>query len=157
VLRNGVESLLVVQQQYSKLNGAMAINNTNKSHAKRPSIIRGPSEPQLLEWTFNDLLIERCRYQPDNVALICPQQKVQCTYAQLQNRSRRVAAGLHNLGVKRGDRVGILLGNRIEYVEVRQAYPLVTAKLYECLPVTMYTTSIIEERQASKQLSLTRQ
>jgi mevalonyl-CoA ligase len=99
----------------------MAINDTNRSQSKRPSIIRGPAEPKLLEWTFNDLLTDRCRYQPDNVALISPQQNIQYTYAQLQNRSRRVAAALRNLGVQRGDRVGILLGNRIEYVEVRRA------------------------------------
>jgi non-ribosomal peptide synthetase component F len=92
----------------------------NSTQQRRASIIWGPSEPPLLEWTFNDLLNERCRTHPNNIALSCPQQSLEYTYRQLQERARQVACALHTLGVRRGDRVGILLGNRAEYIEVSQ-------------------------------------
>jgi fatty-acyl-CoA synthase len=40
------------------------------------------------------------------------------TYAQLDERSGRLAAALHAAGVRRGDRVGSLTGNRPEHVEL---------------------------------------
>ena len=40
------------------------------------------------------------------------------TYAQLRDRACRVAAGLRALGLARHDRVGLLLNNRIEWVEI---------------------------------------
>ncbi|KPI37994.1 putative acyl-CoA synthetase YngI [Cyphellophora attinorum] len=108
----------------------------------RLSIIQGPTSPPLLEWTFNDLLDERCRRQPNHTALICPQQSTQLTYSELQTRSRRLAACLHGAGVGRGDRVGILLGNRAEYVEIF----LACAKLgaYATLFNYAYTQSELE-------------
>jgi mevalonyl-CoA ligase len=108
----------------------------------RLSIIQGPTSPPLLEWTFNDLLVERCRRQPNHIALICPQQSIQLTYSELQTRSRRLAASLHEAGVGRGDRVGMLLGNRAEYVEIF----LACAKLgaYATLFNYAYTQSELE-------------
>jgi fatty-acyl-CoA synthase len=39
-------------------------------------------------------------------------------YNQLDNRSRRLADGLASLGLQPGDRVAVLMSNRLEYVEV---------------------------------------
>ena len=39
------------------------------------------------------------------------------TYAELRDRSLRLAGGLRGLGVAPGDRVAVLLGNRIEWPE----------------------------------------
>lgn len=39
------------------------------------------------------------------------------TYAELRDRSRRLAHGLAELGVQQGTRVALMLGNRIEHVE----------------------------------------
>ena len=38
------------------------------------------------------------------------------TYAALRHEVRRVAKGLHALGVRKGDKVAILMGNRPEWV-----------------------------------------
>ncbi|KAH7379126.1 hypothetical protein DE146DRAFT_773866 [Phaeosphaeria sp. MPI-PUGE-AT-0046c] len=85
---------------------------------ERLSILSGPSSPSLLEWTFNDVLEQRCAAHAEHIALVSPQQGISYTFAELQHRARRLAYGLHNLGVGRGDRVGVLLGNRAEYVEI---------------------------------------
>jgi long-chain acyl-CoA synthetase len=52
------------------------------------------------------------------VAVISQQQDEIITYAELHNISDNLAAGLHATGVKRGDRVAVMLGNRSEYVHV---------------------------------------
>ena len=51
---------------------------------------------------------------PDGEALVCGDQRL--TYAQLDIEVGRVAAGLAARGVGKGDRVAMLLGNRIEFV-----------------------------------------
>jgi long-chain acyl-CoA synthetase len=51
----------------------------------------------------------------DKGALIAGEKEI--TYAQLDDRARRVAGALHGLGVRRGDRVALVLGNVPEFVE----------------------------------------
>src|SRR5262249_56690418 len=46
-------------------------------------------------------------------ALVCGTTRL--TWAEVVQRSKRIAAGFQKLGLKRGDRVAILLGNRIEF------------------------------------------
>ena len=43
------------------------------------------------------------------------------TYAELEERSNRLANGLLGLGLQRGDRVGLLAHNRLEYLEIELA------------------------------------
>jgi acyl-CoA synthetase (AMP-forming)/AMP-acid ligase II len=43
------------------------------------------------------------------------------TFAQLDDRARRLAGGLARLGLERGDRVAIVMGNRPEYTEIMLA------------------------------------
>ena len=88
------------------------------SKTSKPSVIAGPSSPSLLTWTFNDALQQRCLDHPDDIAVVSQHQAEQYTYRGLQNRSTQLAAGLWSLGVRKGDRVGVLLGNRSEYVDV---------------------------------------
>ncbi|KAF2688270.1 acetyl-CoA synthetase-like protein [Lentithecium fluviatile CBS 122367] len=61
------------------------------------SIITGPKTPELVDLTFNHVLHNACLNHPNRLA---------------------PAGGLHSLGVGKGDRVGVLLGNRSEYVEI---------------------------------------
>jgi long-chain acyl-CoA synthetase len=53
---------------------------------------------------------------PDNEALVAGDTRL--TYRQLAANSDRVAAGLVAHGITAGDRVGMLLGNRVEFVTV---------------------------------------
>ncbi|GLZ48840.1 fatty-acyl-CoA synthase [Actinomycetospora sp. NBRC 106375] len=66
--------------------------------------------------TLAGLVDTRARMHPDRVALRQGDHRV--TYAELERRSRRLAGILAAAGVERGDRVGLLSENRIEYLEV---------------------------------------
>lgn len=96
----------------------MARNNKSSSTQSRPSIISGPKSPKLLDWTFNDVLRNACLNYPNRTAVISQHQNESYNYLELQTRSTRLALGLRSLGVGKGDRVGVLLGNRAEYVDV---------------------------------------
>src|SRR3954469_4893194 len=50
----------------------------------------------------------------DGEALVCGD--IRLTWRELAQRSEQIAAGFAKLGLKRGDRVAVLLGNRIEFV-----------------------------------------
>ena len=66
--------------------------------------------------TMFDLLCEQAERYPDRVAVISDDALI--TYAQLQDGAARVAAGLRGLGLGRHDRVGLLLNNRTEWLEI---------------------------------------
>lgn len=65
--------------------------------------------------TIADLLVRSARQHPDRDALVVPGARY--SFAELERRARQVARGLHGLGVRRGDRVGLLAANSVEYVE----------------------------------------
>ncbi|SCW33949.1 fatty-acyl-CoA synthase [Sphingobium faniae] len=66
--------------------------------------------------TLDSLLKEQAFLHADRLAVITPTNSV--TYGQLHERASRVAARLRNDGIVRGDRVGILVSNRIEWLEI---------------------------------------
>src|SRR6202012_5612614 len=51
---------------------------------------------------------------PDREALVCGE--VRMNWREVAQRSAGVAAGLHARGIRAGDRVALLLGNRVEFV-----------------------------------------
>lgn len=63
---------------------------------------------------IQDYLEESARRMPGKAALICGEH--QWTYELLEARANEMAHGLHALGIKRGDRVGIWLDNSAEAV-----------------------------------------
>ncbi len=66
--------------------------------------------------TLGDLLDEQALEHGERVAVIAD--RIEHSYAALAARADRLAAGLRARGVRRGDRVGILAGNRIEWLEI---------------------------------------
>lgn len=61
-------------------------------------------------------LIERCRQRfPQTIAVIDGEREV--TFAQLEDRTARLASALLERGIRKGDRVGILARNRLEVFE----------------------------------------
>jgi fatty-acyl-CoA synthase len=66
--------------------------------------------------TIPDLIDELAQRFPEREALVGSGHRY--TYRQLRAEVRRVARALHALGVRRGDKVAILMGNRPEWIVV---------------------------------------
>jgi long-chain acyl-CoA synthetase len=64
--------------------------------------------------SLHAMLEEAAAAHPQREALVCGPERL--TYRQLLDRSSAVAAGLAARGVQAGDRVALLMGNRIEFV-----------------------------------------
>src|SRR5512145_1419526 len=64
--------------------------------------------------TIPDLIDELARRVPEREALVGSGQRY--TYRELRAETRRIARGLRALGVRRGDKVAILMGNRSEWL-----------------------------------------
>lgn len=84
----------------------------------RPSILQGVSHPPLLSLTLGELLDQQCQARGDSECLVCPSLGARWTYKTLQEESIQVAHGLLSLGIRAGDRIGILAGNCPEYLSV---------------------------------------
>jgi long-subunit acyl-CoA synthetase (AMP-forming) len=77
---------------------------------------------------------------PDRVAARTPDDGVSYTFAEVRERAERLAAGLHGLGLRRGDTFGIMLVNRPEFHVVDLAALHVGAT-----PFSIYNTSAPEQ------------
>jgi acyl-CoA synthetase (AMP-forming)/AMP-acid ligase II len=63
---------------------------------------------------FADPIRYWTRTHPQRIAVVVPAADQRVTYAELNARIDRAAAMLAALGVRRGERVGVLAWNRIE-------------------------------------------
>ena len=66
-----------------------------------------------------DLFARHVQEKPDAEAIVCNGQRI--TWKEYDRQSDRAAQGLLNLGVKRGDRVGIYMPNWPEYLYAYRA------------------------------------
>jgi fatty-acyl-CoA synthase len=66
--------------------------------------------------TYYDLLREQAALHPDALAVICGDREA--SFASLAATAGRVASALRERGVGRGDRVGLIVNNRLEWMEV---------------------------------------
>jgi acyl-CoA synthetase (AMP-forming)/AMP-acid ligase II len=69
--------------------------------------------------SLGTLLRRHARYRPDHTALVFGH--VELTWRQLDDRVDHVIAGLHELGLQKGDRIATMLDNCIETVEIYHA------------------------------------
>jgi crotonobetaine/carnitine-CoA ligase len=67
-------------------------------------------------WTLPALLRERVQSHGDETLVTCALGDGRLTYGEADALSDRLAAGLAALGVRRGDRAVVMLGNRVEFV-----------------------------------------
>lgn len=82
------------------------------------SIVKGPTSPPLLQTTIGGLLEEQAAKFPDRLAVISTWQSERVTFKELDRRSEVIAKGLLDAGLRSGQTVGIMAGNRVEYFEV---------------------------------------
>ncbi|KAL1887170.1 hypothetical protein Sste5346_010381 [Sporothrix stenoceras] len=90
---------------------------TPTAAASVPSIVRGTRVVQLIETPLSSL-VEDCAYRFGNRTAVCvPWQNINLSYRTLAERSRMMAKLLLGAGLKYGNIIGIMAGNRYEYIE----------------------------------------
>src|SRR3954447_1314019 len=77
---------------------------------------------------------------PDRVAVRTKDDEVSLTWSELRERVDALARGLHELGVRRGDAVALMLGNRPEFYIADLA-----AMTLGATPFSIYATSSPEQ------------
>jgi fatty-acyl-CoA synthase len=87
----------------------------------QPSYVHGAHDVPLIGETIGPFLAGIAERYADNEALVVPHQQVRWTYAELDARVTRLAAGLLALGLRPGERVGIWSQNCAEWVLVQFA------------------------------------
>jgi long-subunit acyl-CoA synthetase (AMP-forming) len=90
--------------------------------------------------TVPEALRRTAAAHPDGVALRTVDDSVSLTWSEVLERVDAIAGGLADLGVKRGDAVAIMLGNRVEFHLVDLA-----AAMLGATPFSIYTTYPADE------------
>ena len=90
--------------------------------------------------TVADAFLWAADSHPDEPALSDTKGQLSLTWRQYAERVAVLAAGLHGLGVERGDRVALLMGNRPEFNLIDSA-----AMFLGALPFSIYPTSAAEQ------------
>ncbi len=83
--------------------------------APRWSYTSGTSEIPLLGLTIGNQFDLTAETYPDNPAIIARQQNTRLTYRELQEQVNQCAKGLLQLGMRKGQRIGIWSPNRVEW------------------------------------------
>ncbi|KAM0131050.1 hypothetical protein ACHAO1_007555 [Botrytis cinerea] len=111
----------------------------------------GPSEPPLLQHTIPQHFRGIVNAHGDNLALISRSQNVKLTYRELDEKSNVIAYGLRNLGVQKGDRVAVSLGNGWEFGAITYAIWKLGAVLVPLNPAfnTKQVVSALNHLEAS--------
>ncbi|RMZ88938.1 hypothetical protein DV736_g3833, partial [Chaetothyriales sp. CBS 134916] len=112
---------------------------------------RGPNGPPLLEETVGDNFARIVSQHGDRPAVISSHQRTRLSYHELDLNSNAVARGLLSLGVKKGDRVCVQLGNNIEFATATYALFKIGAVLVPLNPAFNATqiTSALNHLTAS--------
>jgi long-subunit acyl-CoA synthetase (AMP-forming) len=96
--------------------------------------------PALAAATMCEALMTTAAERPDQVALRSPDDAFSLTFAQLARRLAGTASVLHDLGLRRGDALGLMMLNRPEFHVVDAA-----AMLLGATPFSLYNTSPAEQ------------
>ena len=83
--------------------------------------VRGSTERPLLDLTCAEAFQHSEAVAPDRTFIIDHEQRLKLSYAEVGRRSRALALGLRKLGIRDGDRVGVWLANRWEWVVTQVA------------------------------------
>lgn len=85
--------------------------------AQKLSLVKGSTYPPLWHKSLGSLVDEQSSRYGDRLALVVPWQSSMLSYRQLADQSRFVAESLYRQGFRQGDYIGIIGGNRFEYIE----------------------------------------
>ncbi|KAM0426410.1 hypothetical protein ACHAPT_008457 [Fusarium lateritium] len=82
------------------------------------SLVFGPDNPQLLVKSLGSLIDEQAATFGARCAVSVPWQSTRLSYQDLSDRSKVMAKAMLAMGLRHGDRVGIMAGNCYQYIEV---------------------------------------
>lgn len=124
----------------------------NKSTANTQlSLLHGSTNEPLWNLTLSQMLHQQVEAGPNRQCLVFPESKDRLTYANLQRRSLDVARSLILAGITRGDRIGIMAGNCLPYVELFFAASHIGA-IYVVLSNTYTASELISALKHSGKL-----
>ncbi|QYK41108.1 MAG: AMP-binding protein [Paracoccaceae bacterium] len=98
------------------------------------SMVRGPVEPPLWDVTIPAMLARTCAVRPEAEAAVFTDSGLRWTWADFARALDGLATGLMELGVARGDRVGIWSPNRPEWLLTQFATARIGAILVNVNP-----------------------
>jgi len=75
----------------------------------------------LKEETWRDVMEWSARIYPDKVAIVAPEDGRRYTYSEFNARTNRLCNALLGMGLKKGDRLGVLATDVPEYLEIASA------------------------------------
>jgi acyl-CoA synthetase (AMP-forming)/AMP-acid ligase II len=84
----------------------------------QPSLFHGPADPPLVTVALGAFLDIQCERYGEREALVFPWTGTRWTYNDLKEESSKLARYLYSRGIRPGDRIAILAGNRVEYASV---------------------------------------
>jgi hypothetical protein len=113
---------------------------------QRLSILQGPIDPPLVDYTLGELLDLQCQHHGTRECLVFPWTGARWTYNELNHQSRLLAQALLAKGIAPGDRVGIMAGNCEQYAAVFFA----VARLGAILVILNNTYTATEAQYALK-------
>lgn len=82
------------------------------------SLLYGPVDPPLVDLTLGELLDLQCQHHGNQECIVTPWTGARWTYNELNQQSSQLARALISIGIRVGDRVGIMAGNCEQYAAV---------------------------------------
>ena len=86
------------------------------AHTEARSYVRSTADSPLSDLTIAALLAETAAQFPDRLAVVFREQGARWSWQEFANEIEAFAAGLQELGLRKGDRVGIWSPNRVEWL-----------------------------------------
>jgi fatty-acyl-CoA synthase len=86
------------------------------AHTEAHSYVRGTADSPLSDLTIAALLAETAARFPDRLAVVFREQGVRWSWKEFANEIEAFATGLQEIGLRKGDRVGIWSPNRAEWL-----------------------------------------
>jgi fatty-acyl-CoA synthase len=111
-------------------------------NALTTSYAKGRTDVPLIEQTIGDFFADMAQCQGSRDALVSRHQGLRFTYTELHAAARQLASALLNLGLVKGDRIGIWSHNNAEWVLMQLATAQVGLVLVNINPA--YRTSEVE-------------
>ncbi|KAF2672993.1 acyl-CoA synthetase/AMP-acid ligase-like protein II [Microthyrium microscopicum] len=112
---------LLIRAAASRIAGVRQVMRPQCRGFLTRAFAKGPTEPPLLEMTIGEHFGRVVKEYGDRLAVISHHQSIKLTYDQLDADSTRLAKGLQRLGVRKGDRCAVSLGNNVEFATLTYA------------------------------------